>query len=290
MDKRIKLIVDSSVDLPQEFLREKDVHIIHYRVTIGGKSYRDGVDIDTIGLFGLIDENKQLPKTSAMSPYEIEECFNMYAKEYESIIYIGLGSGFSSNHQSVLIAASNFDNVYPIDSMNLSGGTGLLVLKIIKFIEEGKMSALEIKEEIERIVPLVRCQFCVDTLKYLHMGGRCKSTTKYIASALRIKPIIAVRDGKMEITKKPIGYKKALDIMLNDIIDQKDNVDLDHILVTHPWADSDAVYLKRELSKYFDKSIIMETRAGGTVATHCGPRTIGVLYILKELKEKEVKS
>lgn len=284
MGNRIKLVVDSSIDLPQDFLLEKDVHIMHYQVSIGGKTYRDGVDIDTIGLFGLIDEFKQLPKTSALSPLEYEECFSKYVNDYESIIYIGLGSGFSSNYQSVVLASQNFDNVYPIDSMNLSGGTGLLVLKILKFIDEGVMSAKEIVDEINKIAPLVRCQFCVDTLKYLHMGGRCKSTTKYIASALHIKPIIAVRDGKMEITKKPIGYKKALDIILNEAIEQKDNIDLDHILVTHPWADSDAVYLKRELSKVFDKNIIMETRAGGTVATHCGPRTIGILYILKENK------
>ena len=146
------------------------------------------------------------------------------------------------------------------------------------------MTAQEIVDEINRLVPLVRCQFIVDTLKYLHMGGRCKATTKYVAAALRIKPIIAVVNGKMEITKKPIGYKKGLNIMLEQAFDYKDNMDLDHIMVTHPMADKDAVYLKEELSKVFDKNIIFETRAGGTIATHCGPRTIGILYILKENK------
>lgn len=283
-DKRIKLIVDSSVDLPRELLQENDVEILSYEVSINGKSYLDGIDITTQELFELIDKYKVLPKTSAMRPQVFEEAYSKFASDYESVIYIGLGSGFSSNYNNAYLASQEFDNVYTIDSGNLSSGTGLLVLKIMKFIKEGKMTAQEIVDEINRLVPLVRCQFIVDTLKYLHMGGRCKATTKYVAAALRIKPIIAVVNGKMEITKKPIGYKKGLNIMLEQAFDYKDIMDLDHIMVTHPMADKDAAYLKEELSKVFDKNIIFETRAGGTIATHCGPRTIGILYILKENK------
>lgn len=283
-DKRIKLIVDSSVDLPRELLQENDVEILSYEVSINGKSYLDGIDITTQELFELINKHKVLPRTTAMRPAVFEEAFSKFAKDYESVIFIGLGSGFSSNYSNAYLASQDFDNVYTIDSCNLSGGTGLLVLKIMKFIKEGKMTAQEIVDEIKRLVPLVRCQFVVDTLKYLHMGGRCKATVKYVASALRIKPIIAVVNNKMEITKKPIGYKKGLNIMLDQVFGYKDNLDLDHILVTHPMADKDAAYLKEELGKVFDKNIIFETRAGGTIATHCGPRTIGILYILKENK------
>lgn len=280
-DKKIKIIVDSSVDLSKEFFESEDITVLHYPVTIGGKTYEDGVDIDTKKLFELIDEYNELPKTSAFGPGYYQERFEEYAKEYDDVIYIGLGSDFSSSLSSAVLASNEFDNVHIIDSGNLSSGTGLLVLKICKFRKEG-MDAKTIISKIEEMVPLVRTQFAIDTLKYLYMGGRCKGIAKYVATALHIKPIIAVRNGKMDVTKKPIGYRRALDQILDQVREDKDNIDLDHILVTHPMADSDAVYLKNELYKMFDKDIILETRAGGTVGTHCGPRTIGILYILKK--------
>ena len=165
-----------------------------------------------------------------------------------------------------------------IDSNNLSGGTGLLVMKIVKFIKE-KINAIDIVNRIKELVPKVRTQFVVDTLKYLHMGGRCKATAKYIATALHIKPIIAVKEGKMEITKKPIGYKKGLDIMLDQVRELKDNIDLDHILVTHPDAESDAEYLKSKIVAEWPDVEVSIFNVGPVIGSHSGPGTLALFFI-----------
>jgi len=283
MENKIKLVVDSSIDLPQELLDKENVDVVRYTITIGDKSYLDGKDIDVPGLFKLIDQYGVLPKTAAMGPGIFEEIYEKYKNDYSDLIYIGIGSFFSTSFRSAQLAAEDYPYVHVIDSQNLSTGTGLLVLKIIKMIKEGK-TAEEIVNEINAMIPLVRCSFAIDSLKYLHMGGRCKATTKYIASALHIKPIIAVIDGKMEITKKPIGFRKALDLLIEQAIAYKDIMDLDHIMITHQMAKEDAEYIREKLEKVYDKDILMDTTAGGTIATHCGSRTIGILYILKENK------
>lgn len=278
--KKIKIICDSSIDLPLSFIEEEDIEILHFAVTMNNVTYYDGVTITVDKMYELVGKYKQLPKTSAFGPEIFEETVKKFS-DYDDIILTGIGSGFSSSYNSSRIGTMDYPNVHCIDSKNLSSGTGLLVLKMCKLRKEGK-SAQEIVEEIERLVPLVRSQFAVNTLEFLHMGGRCSGASKLFGTMLRLKPIIKVVDGGMVVAKKPIGFHKALNAMLDEVIREKDNIDLDHIMVTHSKADEDAQYLINELSKHFDKEIIMETHASGTISTHCGPRTIGILYIAKE--------
>lgn len=279
--KNIKLICDSSIDLNPDFIQSEDIELMHFAVTVGETEYHDGIDITTDNLFEIIDQTNQLPKTSAFGPKMYEEVFSKFANDYKDVLFIGLGSGFSSSLNSARIGASQYPNVHIIDSQNLSSGTGLLVYKICKLRREGK-SASQIIEEIESIVPNVRCQFAIDTLTYLHKGGRCSGVSKLLGVLLNIKPIIKVLDNAMVVAKKPIGYSRACRALLEEAISLKDQMDLDHILVTHVLAHDKALELIAELSKYFDPSIITETFAGTTVATHCGPGTIGILYILKK--------
>lgn len=276
----IKLICDSSIDLNSDFVEEEDIELMRFAVTVGETEYHDGIDITPNNLFDIIEKTNQLPKTSAFGPKAYETVFEKY-KDYKDVIFIGLGSGFSSSLNSARIGANNYPNVHIIDSQNLSSGTGLLVFKICKLRKEGK-SANQIIEEIESIVPNVRCQFAIDTLTYLHKGGRCSGVSKLFGVLLNIKPIIKVKDNAMVVAKKPIGYSRACKALLEEAISLKDNIDLDKILVTHVLAHDKALELIAELSKYFDPSTILETNAGTTVATHCGPGTIGILYILKK--------
>ncbi len=279
--KRIKLVCDSSIDLKPEFIQEEEIEILRFPVSIDGNEYLDGENITVDELYAKIKKTNQLPKTSAFSPKYYEDVWKKFANDYESVIYIGLGSGFSSSLNSAILSTEKFDNVYIIDSQNLSSGTGLLVFKICKMRKEG-LDGKTIVEKIEELVPRVHTQFAINTLQYLHMGGRCTGTAKIFGTLLKIKPIIKVVNNSMVVAKKPIGFGKALDAMLDDVISHKDSIDLDHIMVTHSKADEDAPYLIDELAKHFDRSIIMETYASGTISTHCGPRTIGILYISKE--------
>lgn len=282
MAKEVLIVTDSSCDMPQSYLDENNIKLISYNINLKDQTYLDRVDINTKDMFKKIDQAKEITKTAAISPAKYAEFFAQYTDEYD-LIYIGLASGFSSSFNSASLAASEFDNVYAVDSQNLSSGIGLLLNKAVKFKKEG-FNAKEICEKIQAIVPLVRVQFVVDTLKYLHMGGRCSGTARLFGTALQLKPIIKVVDNKMVVAKKPIGYKKGLKALLEYLDDDKDNIDEDLLTITHCLADEDAKYLLDKIPTIIDHKNIMETYAGCVISTHCGPRCIGILYILKENK------
>ena len=280
---KIGIITDTASDLASEMYQNLNIEQIPFFVEINGKSYQSGKDITVDELFAISKKEKKIPRTSQITPALFMSYFKEYLEKYQEIIYISLGSGFSGTFNNAYLAASEIglDKVHVIDSQNLSSGEGLLVLKACKLRDLGK-SADEIISEVQRCVPLVRTSFSVETLEYLHLGGRCSGASKLFGTLLKIKPIIKVVDGKMMVAKKPIGsYKKALDIMLESFVADLDNIDLDNVLVTHCKADSDAVYLIEELKKYVPENCIHETYAESIVSTHCGPRTIGILYILK---------
>ena len=279
--KNFKLICDSSIDLTEDIIKEEEIEIMHFPVSLGDTTYEDGVTITNDKLFDLIKETGQLPHTSAFGPKSYDEVIKKYIDSYPDVIFIGLGSGFSSSLNSARLGTEKYPNVHILDSQNLSSGTGLLVLKICKMRREGKMAS-EVIEEIEKLVPRVRSQFIIDTLTYLHKGGRCSGVSKIFGTLLNIKPIIKVVDNAMVVAKKPIGYSRGVRALIDEAIANKDNIDLDCITITHVKAHETALQIIAELSKYFDKSILLETNAGTTIATHCGPGTIGILYILKK--------
>lgn len=279
MSKEVLIMTDSSCDLPQSYIDENNIKVLSYNINLKDKSYLDRIELTTKEMFKKIDQAKEITKTSAISPAQYKDYFAEYANDYD-IVYIGLASGFSSSFNSSCIAAEEFDNVYPVDSQNLSCGVGLIVNKAVKFRNEG-LGAKEIAEKLKEIVPLVRVQFVIDTLKYLHMGGRCSGTSRIFGTALRLKPIIRVLDNKMVVAKKPIGYNKGLQALLGYLEQDKDNIDEDMMTITHCLADEDAKYLKEKIPTIIDHKNLVETHAGCVISTHCGPRCIGILYILK---------
>ena len=279
----IGIISDTACDLTQELIKDNNIELIAYYVNVDGKEYRSGTEITVQQMFDLANKHKKLPKTSQVTPSKFVEYFNDYLKKYDRIMYIGLGSGFSGTFSNACLAAEEIggNKVYCLDSQNLSSGEGLLVLKACKLRKEGKTFE-EIVKEVERCVPLTRSQFCINTLQYMYYGGRCSGTTKLFGTMLNIKPIIRVVDNQMVVAKKPIGYKKALDAILEYVRADLDNLDLDNIMITHCLADDDAKYFWEELKKMVPVESIRETFAESIVSTHCGPRTIGILYLLKK--------
>lgn len=274
--EKITIITDNTQDLTNDIIEKEKLIVLQI------KAHLDGEDVTNTPLeevFKMADIKKILPKTSALNINEFDEVFKKYST-IGDVLYIGLGSGISSTFASAYAASQSYDNVYVVDSKNLSSGIGLLVLKACKYREEG-LSATSIKEKLEQLVPKVRTQFAINTLEYLHMGGRCSGLASFFGTVLKLKPIIKVINNKLEVTKKPVGFNKALNVMLDDVISKADSVDLDHIMVTHCLAPKDAKYLIDKLSEKFDRNIILETHASQIIASHCGPRTIGILYIEK---------
>ena len=279
MSKKVLITTDSSCDLPDWYLTENDVKFIPFNVNLKGKTFLDRIELNTKEMFKKIDAAKEITKTAAIGPGKFEEFFKQFTDEYD-VVYISLASGFSSSYNSAVIASESFDNVYVVDSQNLSCGVGLIVNKAVKFRNEG-FSAKEISEKLKEIVPLVRVQFVIDTLKYLHMGGRCSGTSRILGTALNLKPIIRVLDNKMVVAKKPMGYSRGLNALLGYLEADKDNIDEDMMTITHCLADSDAALLKTKIPAIIKHNNLVETHAGCVISTHCGPRCIGILYILK---------
>lgn len=281
---KIKIIVDSTSDLTKEYLEENNISVIPLGVTFGDKVYHDGIDITVKDLYSYVEQNKTLPKTSAISVGEFITCFQKYIDEGYDIFYTGISSKMSSSYQNACLASENFEKgrILIFDSLNLSTGIGLQVTRAVKLVKEGKNLA-EIDEELLKIRPLVRSQFLIETMDYLYKGGRCSGVAYFLASALYLKPIIRVVDGGMIVYKKPIGKTiKACNALLEIFKKDLPNMDTSLVMLTSTFADSSEKYLYNELLKYLPAENIMVTHAGAVISSHCGPGTIGILYIMKK--------
>lgn len=283
----VKIIVDSTQDLTKEILEKNGIEVVPLSVNFSdGDSYLDGVTIQTAELYEKVKAKKELPKTAAVTVGTLIEVFKKHIDNGDEIVYTGISAQMSRSYENALLAKEELetDKIYVVDSKNLSTGIGLLVLKAIKDRDSG-LSAKEIATNMERNRELVLSQFAIEQMDYLYKGGRCSSVAKIFGSILKIKPIILVRDGKMHVGAKPLGkITKALDIMIKQIVDDRDRLDTDHILVTHSIAPESAKYIIPKLKELFPGVDIIETVAGSVIASHCGPGTIGILYMVKDNK------
>lgn len=281
---KVVIISDSTCDLSAEILKKYDIKIVPLYINIGDEVYKDLVELTTEKMYDLIAKNVGFPKSSATTPHDFEVIFKKYIDEGYDIVYTGISSTLSCTLQNAYIAKSNFDEdrIYLVDSKNLSTGIGLLVLKAVKLRDQG-LSAKEIAEELENIVPRIRSQFVIEKLDYLYKGGRCSGMTFFIGSAIKIKLYIKVIDGKMEVSKKVIGsVKKSLNFMMEEFTEQFDNLDKEFVFITDSCADESRAYIKDKLQdKFAEFENVYETGAGCVISSHCGAGCIGILYITK---------
>lgn len=281
--RKIKLITDSTCDLSKELIDKLNLEVIPLYVNFLDKEYLDGIDIDTEKLYQKVEELNMLPKTSAASPGDFVTVFEKYLNQGYEVIYIGIGSKFSGTFNSANVARNilGSEHIYLIDSMNLSSGIGLLLLKTHTMIEAGK-EINEIVKEMEDIVPKVRSQFVIDTLDYLYKGGRLNALSAIAGKVLHIHPIIKVKDGAMLVGKKVRGtMKKAIMAMVDEAKEIKDNIDPEFMMITHSMAYDTYPMVKQEIDAHFEIKDVYETSAGCVISTHCGKGTIGILYIEK---------
>lgn len=279
---KIKISSDSTCDLSKEYVAAHNVGIVPLVVVKDGESFKDGVDIVPEDIFAHVNNGGSLCSTSAANANDYMEVFEEYKKEYDAVIHINIGSGFSSSHQNARIAAEEFENVYVVDSMNLSTGHGLVVVEAVKMAEAG-MAPEEIYEKLNDLAPRVEASFVLDRLDYMVKGGRCSAVAALGASLLQLKPCIEVVDGKMGVCKKYRGsYEKALSNYVKDRLKDREDIEMERIFVTHTETPQEVVDSVIETVKeYKNFEILEETVAGCTVSCHCGPNTLGVLFIRK---------
>ena len=278
----IKILSDSTCDLSQAILEENNITLVPLTVVMAEKQYKDGVTITPAEIFAHVAAGGELCSTSANSVGEYEEIFAQYANQFDGVLHINIGSGFSSCFQNACIAAQEFDNVAVVDSMNLSTGQGLVVLEACRLAKECT-SLEELREKVQAFTSRVEASFLVDKLNYLVKGGRCSAAAALGANLLNLKPCIEVKDGKMQVVKKYRGnYAKCLANYVKERLDGRDDLTRETLFVTcTPVTDEFYAAVMEAVGQCPAFETVYETTAGCTVSCHCGPGTLGVLFVRK---------
>ena len=279
----IRICSDSTCDLSDEIVGKYGITIIPLHILLDQKEYRDRVEITQDEIFEWADKNKKTPKTSAVSVPDATSVISPMLEAGDEIIIFSISSLMSTTVNILNMVAEDLDaadRVHVVDSMNLSTGIGLLVVEAAEMAKEG-LTAEQILKEIERLKPRVRASFVIDTLTYLARGGRCSSVAALTGGVLRIHPKIIVKDGKMEVSKKYRGQiKKAVMDYVKDMHYALLGARPQRVFITHTCREREIIEEVRaylESLDYFDE--ILETHAGGVISSHCGPGTLGVLFI-----------
>ena len=285
MAKPIILCADSTCDLSEELLERYNIHIFPLHIVLGDRTYQDGVDLVPDQIYQIYREKRILPKTAAINVEEYTEFARPFIKAGNDVIYVTLGSGISATYNNCRLAAEELPGMYVIDSGNLSTGMGHVVLAAAKGIEAG-LPVEQIVEETRALAHRVEASFVIDTLEFLYKGGRCSALAMLGANMLKLKPCIEVdnADSKMSVGKKYRGsLDKALEQYVKDRLEGRDDIVTDRIFITHSGIAPERVELvRREIAKYQQFDEIIETRAGCTISSHCGPNTLGILFVRKE--------
>ena len=282
----IRIISDSTCDLSKELIEKYNIAILPLHIHLGEEEYQDGLTITPDEIYAWSDANNTTPKTSASSMIEVIDTFQPYVDNGDEVICFSISSSMSANHNVMRLAVEDMeaeDKIHIIDSANLSTGIGLLVIEAAIMAQEGK-SATEIVARMEELKPLVSASFVVDTLTYLHRGGRCSSVAALAGGVLKLHPKIVVDGGKMDASKKYRGkINSVIMSYAKDMEEELKNAKKDRVFITHSGCEQaflDEVYEYLKSLGHFDEILI--TRAGSVISSHCGPGTLGVLFIRQD--------
>lgn len=282
MYKKVVITCDSTCDLSEELVSKYKIQVNPLYIVMNDRPMKDGIEVTPQDIYDYADATGQLAGTAAPSVGDYADFFNPILAEDCAIVHFTISASMSAAYNNARLAASQFENVYIIDSKNLSTGSGLLVLKACEMAAAG-IQAPDIAAGVNRLAEHVDASFVLDTLKYMHKGGRCSAVAALGANLLKLKPCIEVKNGSMGVGKKYRG--KLGDVFCSYVEDRladKSDLDTSRIFITHSGCDDATV--ERVLQKVkamadFDEIII--TRAGCTISVHCGPATLGVLFIRK---------
>ncbi len=282
MAEKILITSDSTCDLSAELKERYNIKTIPLGITLGTAVYRDGVDITPDDIYAHHAKTGELPKTTASNVGECIDFFKPLVDEGYSVIHFTISSSMSSTYNNTCMAAAEYENVYVIDSKNLSTGGGLLVVAAAEMAKSG-MAAADIVKEIEALTACVDASFVIDSLDYLYKGGRCSALSVLGANLLKLKPCIEVKNGSMGVGKKYRGvYGTVLKQYVEERLQNPEDIDTSRVFVTHAGCDesivNDIVNQVKDTA-LFDEVFV--TRAGCTISSHCGANTLGVLFVRK---------
>lgn len=278
----IKITADSTCDLSEELLRQWNISLMPMHILMGGESYLDGVTVHPADVFAHVKNGGQAPKSAAANLVEYTDFFAPFAKEYDAVIHISVGSKFSSCFQNARLAAQEFDNVSVVDSENICTGQGYLVLRAAKWAADG-LSAKNICMRLQSLAKRVELSFVLNQLDFMAKSGRCSGVLAFGANILGIKPSLAVIDGELKVVKK---YRGSLPICVGkyiaDQLDGRDDIDNSMVFISSCEPKPGCMdAIKAGLRKYGKFEHIIETDIGTTIGGYSGPGTIGIVFAKK---------
>ena len=279
---KIKILSDSTCDLPESILKQYNISLTPLSVIKNDEAFKDGVTITPAEIFDHVAAGGALCTTSAVSVGEYQDYFEAYAKDYDGIIQITIGSGFSACYQNACLAAEEFDNVRVIDSYNITVGQGFLAMKAWELAQTA--SDLDtLAQEVQAFASKVETSFVVDKLYFLVKGGRCSSAAALGANLLNLKPCIEVKDNKMTVVKKYRGaYAKCLSSYVKDRLEGREDLDRSTIFVVKTTVPEDCYQTAMDAVLHYGSfQQVLEATAGCTISSHCGPGTLGIIFVRK---------
>ena len=283
---KIRMTADSTCDLTPEWIRKYQIGIAPLSVIIDGEVFHDGVDVTPRDIFRAAEAGKSV-RTAAVNTYEYKEFFRKQLKNCDQLVHVCLSSEFSTSYNDAVEASREVGNVFVVDSRNLSTGSGLLVLEGIRMINDGAEDGAAIAEALRAKADLVDSSFVVRTIDYLRRGGRCSGLEALGAKMLHIRPSIVVADGKMHPGQKYRGrYEHYLKHYIRDLLENDDNIDFSRVVVVHSPSEEGLVRFAIDTVKSYGLfKEVLEAMAGCTICTHCGPDTLGLMFMRKKKKE-----
>jgi DegV family protein with EDD domain len=277
---KIAITAESTIDLTKELLEKYDIKTLPFSVILGDNEYKDG-EITSADIFKFVEENKILPKTSAINEMQYSEFFAETLKDYEAVVHFCLSSEISSACSHAKAAAENMEKVFVVDTKSLSTGIALLAIYARELANEGK-TAEEIAKMCDERTKDVQASFVVKKLDYLHKGGRCSSIALLGANLLSIRPEIVLNNGKMMSAKKYMGkMEKVIEKYCKDVINENQNPDTKYAFITYTTASEEMVNIAKSALTTAGFETIYETTAGATITSHCGENTLGILFLNK---------
>ena len=279
---RIKISADSTCDLTKELVQQYDIEIIPLYVNKDGVFYQDGVDITAQDIYTHVSAGGSMCSTAAVNVEDYSQFFRHLRQEHENVIHFTISSAMSSSYQNAYIAAEDVGGVYVVDAQNLSTGIGQLVLEAA-IMAKGDQAPEAIVAELNEMKKKLNVSFILDTLEYLRKGGRCSAVAALGANLLSLKPCIEVRDGSMKVGKKYRGnLDKCLEKYIKDRLAEVDTLDLRRIFITHSGMEQARVdQVQAWVQECAPFAEILQTTAGCTISSHCGPNCLGVLFFNK---------
>ena len=275
---KISVTAESTIDLTKELLEKYQISTLPFLVILGDKEFKDG-EIGSTDIFKFVEENKILPKTSAINKQTYKDFFAEQLKESDAVVHISLSSQMSSSCQNAKDAASELENVFVVDSLSLSTGIALLAIYARELAQQG-LNAEEIFKKVSERVPYVQASFVIKRLDYLYKGGRCSALAYFGANLMKIRPQIIVKQGKMSSYKKYRGsMDKVVENYCKDTLEEFNTPDRSVAFLTYTTATEKMVDEARKALESAGFKNIYETRAGATISSHCGEHTLGILYI-----------